>query len=175
MKEISVSVSDEKKISKKNFKNSTINQTLKFKKSNKYFSNKTIIKVIFIIFSSIVLRIKSFRNKMKMFYKQILKNNNKNSNYFACFCSLTRMENKYSRELISYYSKLGVEKFIFGDNNVNGTQKLKEVIQDYVDEGLVDIYEAFGSDISQGEWFKLGMKNIKKNVNGFYFLILTNI
>ena len=81
MKEISISVSDEKKISKKNFKNSTINQTLKFKKSNKYFSNKTIIKVIFIIFSSIALRIKSFRNKMKMFYKQILKNNNKNSNY----------------------------------------------------------------------------------------------
>ena len=85
------------------------------------------------------------------------------------------MENKYARELISYYSKLGVEKFIFGDNNVNGTQKLKEVIQDYVDEGLVDIYETFGSDISKSEWFKLGMKNIKKNVNGFYFLILTNI
>ena len=50
-------------------------------------------------------------------------------------------ENKYTRELIEYYLKLGVEKFIFADNNNANTEKLSDVIQDYISKGIVDIYE----------------------------------
>ena len=53
------------------------------------------------------------------------------------------MENRYARELISYYSKIGVDKFIFGDNNVLNTEKLSDVLQDYINNNLVDIHEIF--------------------------------
>ena len=50
-----------------------------------------------------------------------------------------KLENLYSRELISYYMNLGVEKFVFGDNNLRGTEKLSDVLQDYISNGIVDI------------------------------------
>jgi hypothetical protein len=68
-----------------------------------------------------------------------LRNNSKSKSYFACFCAKARGENIYANELISYYSKLGVGKFIFGDNNLNGTEKLEDVLKDYVKQGNVDI------------------------------------
>ena len=48
-------------------------------------------------------------------------------------------ENKYIREYIEYYSKLGVEKFIIGDNNDNNTEKISDVIQDYINDNIIDI------------------------------------
>ena len=60
-----------------------------------------------------------------------------------------KLENKYIRELIEYYLKLGVEKFILGDNNLPNTEKFADVIQDYIDDGTVDIVELFGSSFGQ--------------------------
>ena len=77
----------------------------------------------------------------------------KNFQYYCCFCTAARKENKYARELISYYTNLGVEKFVFGDNNFPNTEKLSDVLQDYISNGTVDIIEIFGSSISQGEFF----------------------
>ena len=67
--------------------------------------------------------------------------------YFACFCSKARQENRYARQLIPYYLKLGVNKFIFLDNNLNNTEKLSDVLGDYKKSGLVDIYDLLGSKI----------------------------
>ena len=86
-----------------------------------------------------------------------------------------KKENLYSRQLISYYLNLGAEKFVFGDNNDPNTEKLSDVLQDYISNGTVDIIDIIGSSIGQSEFYRFYMKNIKKDVNGYLFLILMNI
>ena len=73
--------------------------------------------------------------------------------YFACFGTIARKENLYIRDLISYYLTIGFEKFIFGDNNFPDEEKLSDVLQDYINKGIVDIIEVYGSSISQSEFF----------------------
>ena len=73
--------------------------------------------------------------------------------YFACFGGMARLENLYIRDLISYYLSIGFEKFIIGDNNFPNVEKLSDVIQDYVNNGIVDIIEIFGSSIVQEEFY----------------------
>jgi len=73
--------------------------------------------------------------------------------YFACFGTIVRKENLYIRDLISYYLSIGFEKFIFGDNNFPNVEKISDVTQDYINNGTVDIINAFGSSISQSEFF----------------------
>ena len=58
--------------------------------------------------------------------------------YYCCFCAIGRKENLYSRELISYYMSIGVEKFVFIDNNVPNTEKLSDILQDYINNGTVE-------------------------------------
>ena len=89
--------------------------------------------------------------------------------YFACFCTIARMENRYARELISYYSKIGVDKFIFGDNNVLNTEKLSDVLQDYINNNLVDIHEIFGSDTGQAEFYQSMYEKYNSKCNYFLF------
>ena len=122
-------------------------------KAKKKLSFKFKYLIPFFLFSLLVfifLKTKA-KNKSK---KNYFKNNNTNNNYFACFVGMGRQENKYIREIIDYYSKLGVEKFILADNNLENTEKFSDVIQDHIDNGLVDIKEIFGSDMGQSELYK---------------------
>ena len=64
-----------------------------------------------------------------------------------------RRENRYVRELIEYYMHLGVGKFVFGDNSTPKEEKLKDVLQDYIKEGIVDILDIVGNPIAQGTFF----------------------
>ena len=114
-----------------------------------------LMKTALIIFLSIILSSKTFRKVMRK-----INHINKKSEYFACFCAKARKENKYARELILYYSKIGVDKFIFGDNNYIGVEKLADVLQDFIDNGLVDIYEIFGSDMGHTEFTQNMYKKI---------------
>ena len=74
--------------------------------------------------------------------------------YFACFCSVARLENLYVRDLMSYYMGIGFKKFIFGDNNLPNKEKLSDIIKDYINNGTADIIDIFGSSISQAEFFQ---------------------
>ena len=94
---------------------------------------------------------------------------NRKKNFFACFCAKARGENKYARELIPFYLNLGVEKFIFGDNNLNNTEKLSDVIEDYMKNGIVDIYEIFGSKIGQSEFGQKIYEKYKTKCKWFLF------
>ena len=66
-----------------------------------------------------------------LFISKKAKNKNKQienkSKYYCCFCSMGKKENLYSRELIEYYMSIGVEKFVFGDNNLINTEKLSDI------------------------------------------------
>ncbi len=53
--------------------------------------------------------------------------------------TLTRLGNKYLREYVEYYKKLGVDKMYFYDNNHENEPKVIEVLKDYESEGFVEI------------------------------------
>ena len=65
------------------------------------------------------------------------------------------------RDLISYYLGIGFQKFILGDNNLPDQEKLTDVIQDYINNGTVDMFEIFGSAIGQGEFFQFVYEKYK--------------
>ena len=94
-------------------------------------------------------------------------NNSTNYQYFSCFVGLGREENKYIREFIEYYLKLGVEKFILGDNNLPNKEKFSDVIQDYIKDGFIDIIELFGSTIGQSELYQMVYDKYKTKCNWF--------
>jgi len=75
--------------------------------------------------------------------------------YFACFGGIGRRENLYIRDLISYYLSIGFEKFILGDNNFPNIEKISHVTQDYINKGILDIIEVFGSSIGQDEFYEI--------------------
>ncbi len=89
--------------------------------------------------------------------------------YFCCFCAMGKKENLYSRELIEYYRSIGIEKFVFGDNNEPNTEKLSDVLQDYIKNGVVDILEIFGSTIGQGEFYGVMYEKYKKRCKWLTF------
>ena len=77
----------------------------------------------------------------------------KSKKIFFCFSGMARHENLYTRELISYYLSIGTGKFIFGDNNELGGEKLSDVIQDYINNGTVDIIDLIGQEKDQSEFY----------------------
>ena len=63
------------------------------------------------------------------------------------------MENRYIRELIEYYKKLGINKFYIGDNNSINDERLSDVLKDYISKGYIEIIDIRGKNISQDYFF----------------------
>jgi len=117
------------------------------------------------------------KNVYKIENKNVYKieniNGNKNENkknYYACFSGMGKKENRYLRELIEYYLKLGVGKFILGDNNLPNTEKFADVIQDYINDGTVDVIELFGSSFGQGALNNVTYEKYNKQCKWMLFL-----
>jgi hypothetical protein len=103
---------------------------MKKKNKNYYYKIWLIIFIVIINFLMIIKNTKNY-NKYKI----------NSSSYFSCFIAMAKLENKYIRELIEYYKKLGLDKFfIFDDNSLN-SEKISDVLQDYIDEGYVEILD----------------------------------
>ena len=100
-------------------------------------------------------------NKNKIFQK--------NFKYYCCFCSMGKKENLYSRELISYYMSLGVEKFIFGDNNLLNTEKLSDLLQDYINNNTIDIIEIYENPIDQAKFYGILYEKYKNKCKWLTF------
>lgn len=128
------------KIIKKRFKHIEAQTYKKLKNKFKTYSKFFISFLIITFFIYSLTKEKKKREKIEF-------------KYFACFCSTARKENLYVRQLISYYINIGFEKFIFGDNNRPKTEKLSDTMQDYINNGTVDIINIFGSPMSQSEFF----------------------
>jgi len=121
------------------------------KREKLYFS-----KPIFILILTIVVLLS---------YKYNQKNN---FEFFFCFCSMGRQENLYVRELISYYMSIGVDKFVFADNNLPNTEKFSDILQDYIKNGTVDIIEIFGDSYGQNYYNTL-YENYRKRCKWLSF------
>lgn len=56
-------------------------------------------------------------------------------------CAIGRLENRYAREFVEHYQNLGVDKIFIYDNNHFNEEFFQEVLQDYIDEGFVEIID----------------------------------
>ena len=129
-----------------------------------------ILLILLITFIILQAKIRKQKSAKKIIHENnINKISNQKNNYFACFVTLGRQENKYIKELIEYYIKLGVEKFIFADNNIPNTEKLSDVVQDYISNGTVEIIELFGSDFGLAEFYNITYERYKAKCNWFVF------
>ena len=89
----------------------------------------------------------------------IVKTNN--FKYFCCFCVMGKMENRYTRELISYYLSLGVDKFVIADNNLPNTEKFTDVVQDYINNGTVDYIDIIGQFYEYDKYYEIMYQKYK--------------
>ena len=145
---------------KKNLLKINENRKNKKKNNNKRREIKILIFILLIIIILIVIK-KLFKRKndlyQKIFRREKIEKNyyydnkknyekkiNKRFKYFACLCTIGKMENLYARFLIQYYKSIGFEKFILIDNNLNNSEVLSDVLQDYIDDGTVDMINHIG-------------------------------
>ena len=89
-----------------------------------------------------------------------------------CICTLGKEENKYTREFVQFYEKIGVDKIFLYDNNNAKGERFDEVIGDYIDKGFVEIINWRGKKLLQ-----LSSMNdcYKKNYKNYDWLIFYDI
>ena len=76
--------------------------------------------------------------------KNIAIENDKYYPYFFCFAAMGKGENKYAREIVDYHKNIGVNKFIFADNNDINSEKFSDIFRKEIEEGLIDIIDITG-------------------------------
>ena len=113
-----------------------INKNNKFIKILKYILKEITILLLFTLF--IIIKKKDNKDNNTDF------TNSGEKKYFICFATMVKMENRYIRESVEYYLKLGVEKFYFADDNELDGEKASDALQDYIDKGIVEIKDVRG-------------------------------
>lgn len=71
----------------------------------------------------------------------------RNPKYKLSICAIAKNEGYYFAEWIEYHNLLGVEKFYIYDNE--STDNIKEVLQPYIDNGLVEYIYAPGKNLQR--------------------------
>lgn len=61
----------------------------------------------------------------------------------AYICTACRCENLYIREFVEWYKNLGFAKIVLYDNGYGDEERLSDVLGDYIEEGIVDVYDHF--------------------------------
>ena len=101
--------------------------------------------------------------------EKVNENAKNKTHYFCCYVAMGRNENRYVRFIVDYYTKLGVDEFIFADNNLPNTEKFEDVIKDYIDNGTVDIIEIFGVLMGQAEFYSIVYQKYNRTCDWFAF------
>ena len=100
-------------------------------------------------------------------YKKMKETGKENYIYYACIIVPAKHENLYVREFVEYYLKLGVEKFYFGDDNPEDIENLSDVLNDYIQKGIVDIEYIYTRNISLIEFLEYSFRNVKLRCKWF--------
>ena len=97
-----------------------------------YFKNLiSIIRIsIFIIILIIIIEIYFYINNITRDF---------NVEFRVCLYTLGKQENLYIREFVKHYEKYGVDQIYLYDNNEIKSEKFEEVINDYIEKGIVEI------------------------------------
>ncbi len=67
----------------------------------------------------------------------------------VALCGIGRMENRYAREWVEHHLSQGFDHVIIYDNNRDGEERFEEVLQDYIDEGRVEIIDYRNRELAQ--------------------------
>ena len=110
-----------------------------------------ILEVSFILFAFILAlkrAIKSVTNKKVIPTKNMeqLKMAKSNADIKVCLCTPGKKENRYIKEFVQFYEKLGVDKIFLYDNNDIDGEKFEDVISDYIKNGFVEISDWRGKE-----------------------------
>lgn len=66
-------------------------------------------------------------------------------------CCIAKMENRYIREWVEHYRKIGFDSVILIDNNDAGGERFDDSIGDYMKEGFVEVIDFRGKEKAQLE------------------------
>ena len=89
-----------------------------------------------------VMELKDF--KLGTEISRILFNKNK-----VALCGIAKQENKYLREWVEHYKKIGVDKiFLYDNNDING-EVFDDVISDYINDKFVEVINVRGKEAFQ--------------------------
>ena len=55
----------------------------------------------------------------------------------VCLCVIGKRENRYVKEFVEHYKKIGYNKIFIYDNNEINDEKFEDVIQDEINKGFV--------------------------------------
>ena len=109
------------------------------------------------------------------FTKNILNNFNyfqKNTTNKLCMCTIGKNENNYIKEFIIHYIKFGVDKIFLYDNNNINDERFEEVINDYIKNGFVKIFNFRGLKQPQHKFMN---DCYKRNYQKYDWLIFYDI
>jgi len=88
-----------------------------------------------------------------------------NSLLKVALCAIGKNENLYVREWVEYYKNIGIKKIFLYDNNELNGEKFEEVINDYIENGFVEILDRRGIVLSINN-----IKNDYKSIQGQSYL-----
>jgi len=113
--------------------------------------------IIFLNFSLIVFYNSHF---IKISKKKLLK---------VCLCVIGKIENRYVKEFVEHYKKIGYNKIFIYDNNEINDEKFEDIIQNEIDKGFVSIINYRGLKARQIHSYKDCYKNNNKNYDWLSF------
>ena len=67
----------------------------------------------------------------------------------VALCSIGRLENQYAVEFVEWYKKLGFDKIFIYDNNHGDEEHFEDVLQQYINDGLVEITDFRDKEAAQ--------------------------
>jgi len=87
----------------------------------------------------------------------------------VCLCVIGKRENRYAKEFVEHYKKIGYNKIFIYDNNEINDEKFEDVIQNDIDKGFVSIINYRGLKSSQFQSYKDCYENNNKNYDWLSF------
>ena len=111
----------------------------------------------FLIIIILLIIMNAMQNKESL-SNYFLQNNFK---YFSCVANIGKFENRYASEFIKHYLSLGVEKFYLMDDNTLSSEKLIDVLNDYVNKNIVEIFDNRGKKMGMMDFYEYILKYAK--------------
>ena len=133
-----------------------------------------------VLFAFIFLLSSTYDKKYKKYFHYLRSNkkenkqiNNKKS-LKVCICTLGKNENKYIKEFVKHYKKLGVDKIFLHDNNdiSEKAENFEDVISKYIKKDFVEIIDYRGKVAPQLDIYT---ECYKKHKNKFDWVIFFDI